>query len=204
MDMGVSCSLNACYSCNLCELAKTRKKVVLFRGDPSARVMLIGEAPGAAEDLVGEPFVGRSGKKLDNLLKRVGLNIHEDLYICNAIKCRPPKNRRPTKSEIKACRPWLEKQIALVDPLVIILAGTTAVETILGLKDGISTLRGNWQRWEGRWVMPLFHPSYLLRNPSSAEGSPSSLTFNDLIEVKKMINGSLKFHQNLDNEFLKL
>ncbi len=182
--------LSACDSCTSCVLSRTRKKVVFSRGSEKARLMLIGEAPGASEDALGKPFVGRSGKKLNFLLESVGLNIHEDIYICNAVKCRPPKNRRPTKLEMAACRPWLAKQIQLVDPLVIILAGSTAVEAILGIKGGITSLRGNWRQWEGRWVMPLFHPSYLLRNPSLNKGSPSELTRQDLLKVKKMLERS--------------
>ena len=149
---------------------------------------MIGEAPGASEDAQAEPFVGRSGRLLDQLMTSVGFDRDNDVYICNAIKLRPPNNRRPTNKELQAARPWLDQQIKLVDPAVIVLAGSTAMETILGVKGGISGLRGQWQQWNGRWVMPLFHPSYLLRNPSPDEGRPVSLTRSDLIEVRRRLN----------------
>ncbi len=149
--------------------------------------MLIGEAPGAREDELGEPFVGRSGKVLDKLFKDVGINPLEDVFICNVVKCRPPKNRRPTKEELLISFPWLNQQIELVDPWVIILSGSTAVEAVLGLKEKITSLRGVWRAWEGRMVMPLFHPSYLLRNPSKTEGGPVALTRGDLLQVKNRL-----------------
>ena len=173
--------------CECCGINQSSAQVVVSRGNPSARFMLVGEAPGAMENSIGQPFVGRSGKLLDILLKDVGIHPDRDIYICNAVKCRPPKNRRPTKDELLLSLPWLNQQIQLVDPWVIALAGSTAVEAVLGLKDKISTLRGNWQSWQGRMVMPLFHPSYLLRNPSKVEGSPFSLTLEDLLKVKKRL-----------------
>lgn len=149
--------------------------------------MLIGEAPGASEDVMGEPFVGRSGKLLDRLCLEVGINPSTDVYICNAVKCRPPKNRRPSKEELLTSLPWLIQQIKLVDPFVIILSGSTAVEAVLGIKGKISTIRGIWKPWQGRMVMPLFHPSYLLRNPSRVEGAPITLTLGDLLKVKQKL-----------------
>lgn len=174
----------ACQACVRCPLAAGRHQAVVSRGQSGARLMLIGEAPGAEEDASGLPFVGRSGRLLDQLLAEAGIDSNREAYICNVIKCRPPGNRRPTPEEIAACRPWLERQIALVDPAVILLAGATAVEGLLGIKGGISRLRGQWRPWEGRWLMPVFHPSYLLRNPSPAQGSPKWLTLQDLQEVR--------------------
>ena len=174
-------------ACDCCGVNESSIQVVVSRGNPSARLMLIGEAPGAMENKLGQPFVGRSGKVLDQLLKEVGINPHHDVFICNAVKCRPPKNRRPSKSELLSSLPWLNQQIKLVDPWVIALAGSTAVEVVLGLKDKISHLRGVWQYWEGRMVMPLFHPSYLLRNPSRWEGSPIDLTLGDLLKVNNQL-----------------
>ena len=173
--------------CACCGLSQPSPKVVVSRGNPSAHLMLIGEAPGAREDALGEPFVGRSGKILDQLFFDVGINPSEDVYICNAVKCRPPKNRRPTQDELFSSLPWLTQQIKLVDPLVIVLAGSSAVEAVLGVKDKISTIRGVWKPWQGRMVMPLFHPSYLLRNPSRVDGSPMALTIGDLIKVKERL-----------------
>lgn len=174
----------ACRACRACSLADGRQQVVVSRGDPRARLMVIGEGPGAQEDATGQPFVGRAGQLLDRMLESVAIDSNRDAYICNVVKCRPPDNRRPTSEEIAACRGWLERQIALVDPAVILLAGATAVEGLLGIKGGISRLRGQWRPWEGRWLMPVFHPSYLLRNPSPEQGSPQWLTRLDLQEVR--------------------
>ena len=177
-------SLEDCHLCTACELASTRQTVVISRGNPNADLMLIGEAPGAQEDDQGIPFVGRSGRAIDQLLREVDLDPSRDLYICNAIKCRPPNNRRPKKAELAACRPWLNLQLAAMNPKVIVLTGATAVEAILGIKGGMTQLRGQWQSWNGRAVMPIFHPSYLLRNPSKAAGAPLDLTRQDLAAVR--------------------
>ena len=183
----MSFDLDACRSCTACDLASTRQSVVISRGNPVAPLMLIGEAPGAQEDAEGRPFVGRSGRALDALLQEVGLEPDRDLYICNALKCRPPNNRRPKKGELRSCRPWLDQQLSLVNPAVIVLTGATAVEAILGIKGGMTQLRGQWQSWEGRAVMPIFHPSYLLRNPSRQPGAPWDLTRQDLAAVRQRL-----------------
>ena len=149
--------------------------------------MIIGEAPGAKEEESGKPFIGRSGKLLDKLLQNAGIDIIQDVYFCNVGKCRPPKNRRPTRIEIQENLPWLYQQIKLVNPKVIVLVGATALEAILKIKSPISILRGKWINWEGRLVMPVFHPSYLLRNPSKDEGSPMSFTKSDFLELKKKL-----------------
>ena len=176
--------LTANQLCNCCGLTKPLTQVVVSRGNPKSRLMVIGEAPGVKEDTLGEPFVGRSGKLLDQLLEEAGINPLKDVYICNAVKCRPPNNRRPSKAELNSSLPWLNQQIQLVDPWVIALAGSTAVEVVLRRKDKISDLRGVWQFWEQRMVMPLYHPSYLLRNPSRVKGGPIALTQGDLLEVQ--------------------
>ncbi len=176
-----------CEHCTACDLALTRQRVVISRGAAMAPLMLIGEAPGAQEDAMGQPFVGRSGQLLDRLLLDAGLNPEQDLYICNAVKCRPPQNRRPKRGELTACRPWLDRQIDLVDPRVIVLLGATAVESLLGIKGGMTQLRGQWLSWEGRVVMPIFHPSYLLRNPSRAADAPTALTLADLRVVQQRL-----------------
>jgi uracil-DNA glycosylase family 4 len=184
-----------CAACRRCPLAEGRRHVVISRGNAAARLMLIGEGPGADEDASGLPFVGRSGRLLDELLASAGLDRERDLYICNVVKCRPPQNRRPTASEMAACRPWLDRQIAAVDPQLILLAGASALEAVLGIRGGISRLRGQWRAGEGeglegRWLMPLFHPSYLLRNASTAEGSPRWLTSADLRQVRsRLVSG---------------
>ena len=134
-------------------------------------------------------------------MKSVGIDCQHDVYISNVVKCRPPNNRRPTKNEIDAFMPWLHQQIKLVDPLVIALAGSTAVEALLGIKQGISDLRGNWQRWKGRWVMPIFHPAYLLRNPSKKEGAPLDLTRGDLLKVRRKL---IKYNRSIVMPVLEL
>jgi uracil-DNA glycosylase family 4 len=183
----------ACAACRRCGLAEGRQQVVVSRGNPAARLMLIGEGPGAQEDAVGLPFVGRSGQLLNQLLAAAGLDSNHDAYVCNVVKCRPPENRKPSAAEMAACRPWLEQQICLVDPAVVVLVGATALEGVLGIKGGITKLRGQWRSGvdgglRGRWLMPLLHPSYLLRNPSSAEGSPRWHTLGDLQGVRRRLD----------------
>ena len=170
------------------DLTNSINKIVVSRGNPFAKLMIIGEAPGAKEEEIGEPFVGRSGKLLDKLLQNAGIDINQDVYLCNVVKCRPPKNRRPTKIEIQENLPWLYQQIKLVNPSVIVLVGATALEAILKIKSPISILRGEWIDWEGKLVMPVFHPSYLLRNPSKEEGKPMSLTKSDFLKIKEKID----------------
>ena len=182
----------SCATCRRCGLADGRQQVVVSRGNPLARLMLVGEGPGAQEDESGLPFVGRAGQLLDQMLSSVGLDSNRDAYICNVVKCRPPGNRKPTPVELAACRPWLERQIELVDPAVIVLAGASAMEGVLGVKGGITRLRGQWRQGdasvlEGRWLMPIFHPSYLLRNPSRQQGSPKWLTWHDLQDVRRRL-----------------
>jgi DNA polymerase len=183
-----------CAACRRCGLAEGRQQVVVSRGNPQARLMVIGEGPGAQEDASGLPFVGRAGQLLDQMLSAVGIDSNVDAYIANVVKCRPPENRKPTALEMAACRPWLLRQIAAVDPAVIVLTGATALEGVLGVKGGITQLRGRWQEGKGevlagRWLLPIFHPSYLLRNPSREQGSPKWLTWHDLQDVKRRLDG---------------
>ena len=182
----------ACDGCRRCGLVHSRTQVVVSRGNPRAPLMVIGEGPGAQEDEQGKPFVGRSGQLLDRMLESVGIDTNRDAYVCNIVKCRPPENRKPTALEMAACRPWFDQQIALVDPPVILLAGATAVEGLLGIKGGITKLRGQWRQGdggslEGRWLMPILHPSYLLRNASKERGSPKWLTWHDLQDVQRRL-----------------
>ena len=177
-----------CAACRRCDLAHHRQKAVVGRGNPGSDLMLIGEAPGADEDSLGLPFVGRSGRLLCALLKEAELDEDQDLYICNVIKCRPPNNRKPTLEEIRQCRPWLEEQLELVNPSLVLMAGATALKALLGIKSGISKLRGQWHEQEGRAFMPVFHPSYLLRFQSREAGSPQALTLQDLQEAKRRLS----------------
>jgi uracil-DNA glycosylase family 4 len=201
-----------CSACERCELARSRQQVVVGRGNPAARLLLIGEAPGAEEDAQGQPFVGRAGRLLEQLLAEAGLDSRRDLYIANVIKCRPPGNRKPSRTELAACRPWLDQQLALMQPELIVLLGATALEALLGIKGGITQLRGQWLQLDGSalpvdqlqkeashnnhspgrlpsiMLMPLLHPSYLLRYPSEADGSPRWHTRDDLRTVRQHLD----------------
>ncbi len=152
--------------CVACRLHETRTKVVFGVGDPDARLMFIGEGPGRDEDLQGEPFVGRAGQLLTKIIKAMGYE-REDVYIANAVKCRPPQNRDPQADEVAACRHFLVRQVELVQPEVIVLLGRSAVGAVLGLSAPLSRLRGTFREWHGTEVMCTYHPAYLLRSPSA-------------------------------------
>ena len=177
-----------CVECTSCNLSKTRKNVVVGKGNESAQVVIIGEGPGEQEDITGLPFVGRAGKMLDTALSSVDIDPVEDCYITNIVKCRPPNNRKPSAAESEACMPWLNEQINLLKPKIIILAGSTAVQSFLGINEPISKIRGQWIEKDNIKYMPIFHPSYLLRNPSKNKGKPKWLTWQDLKKVKKELN----------------
>jgi uracil-DNA glycosylase len=177
-----------CDQCDRCELGATRTHAVVSRGNPNAKIMIIGEGPGENEDLTGKPFVGKAGQLLDRVLESVKLT-EDDVFICNIVKCRPPGNRKPTKAEMNACRPYLMEQIRLVNPPIIMLAGASAIEGLFNEKAiKITQIRGTWREWEGRQCLPVFHPSYLLRNPSKEKGSPKWLMWQDIQEVKRKLD----------------
>lgn len=173
-----------CLDCKQCALSKTRTNVVFGRGNPNTKIFIIGEGPGHNEDMEGLAFVGRAGKLLDAAFQSVGIDTNRDCYISNIVKCRPPNNRKPQNEEIESCSTWLDQQINLINPKIIVLAGSTAVESYLNIKEPISKIRGKWIERDGRKVMPIFHPSYLLRNPSKEKGKPKWLTWRDLKLVK--------------------
>lgn len=175
-------------ACNNCPLHKGRTNVVFSDGSETAKIMLIGEAPGADEDKTGVPFVGRAGKLLNELLLKAGINRKEDLYIANTVKCRPPENRKPTKEEKIACEANLKKQIDIVKPKVIILCGSTAMESFINEKKlTITNARGRIFDYEDNIkLIPIFHPSYLLRKHSLEEGSPRDVTVKDLKMAKDL------------------
>jgi len=153
-------------ACRRCPLAATRTNVVFGEGDPHARLMFIGEGPGADEDRQGRPFVGRAGQLLDRMIAAMKLK-REEVYIANVVKCRPPGNRTPTPEEAMRCIGYLERQIRFVKPEVIVLLGATAATFLLKRNEGISRLRGIWQEYDGIPVMPTFHPAFLLRQESA-------------------------------------
>ena len=177
-------------ACTRCQLAKGRTKVVFGNGPVPCDLMLIGEAPGAEEDLQGFPFVGRAGQLLTQILGSVGIKRPDDIYIANTVKCRPPDNRAPLATEQAACAPYLEAQIKFVNPKIILLAGAPAVKAILKSDEPMTSLRGKWVKFPGTniSVMPIFHPAYLLRNPSKEKGKPKWLTWEDMKEVKNALD----------------
>jgi DNA polymerase len=150
--------------CAACGLHKTRTQTVFGVGDENADWMLIGEAPGAEEDRLGEPFVGQAGKLLDNMLAAIGLKRGENVYIANVLKCRPPGNRNPEPEEVAKCTPFLKQQIALVQPKLIIAMGRFAAQTLLASDASIASLRGQVFRYEGVPLIVTYHPAYLLRS----------------------------------------
>ena len=177
-----------CISCTKCSLSKGRTNVVFGRGSPKAKIFIIGEGPGQQEDEQGLAFVGRAGKMLNKSFLSVGIDTNEDCYISNIVKCRPPDNRKPKSIEVDNCMPWLNSQIELIKPKVIVLAGSTAVQSYLNINQPISKIRGKWITKGNVKYMPIFHPSYLLRNSSNEKGKPKWLTIQDLKKVKKELN----------------
>jgi len=175
-------------ACTKCPLSETRTNVVFGEGNPHASVMFVGEGPGEVEDQTGRPFVGPAGQKLTEVLASVGIK-REDVYITNVVKCRPPGNRVPTKREMEVCWPYLEAQIALIKPSLIVTLGNTPTQWLVPSAAGITKVRGTFLSWRGGIkVFPMFHPSYLLRNPSRAKGSPKYLTWLDIKQVKKWMD----------------
>jgi uracil-DNA glycosylase len=178
----------AASGCTLCPLAETRKQVVFGVGSPDAQLMFVGEGPGAQEDEQGEPFVGRAGKLLTQLIEGIGLT-RADVYIANVVKCRPPGNRDPLPVEIEACSPWLDRQLELIVPAVIMTLGNFATKLLLDTKTGITRLRGQefpFDRAGVRAVLvPTLHPSAVLRGG----GVPLAETRADFVRVKRLLEG---------------
>ena len=171
-------------ACTACGLHKSRTQTVLGVGDENADWMLIGEAPGAEEDRLGEPFVGQAGKLLDNMLASIGLRRGENVYIANVLKCRPPGNRNPEPGEVEKCTPFLKQQIALIRPKLIVAMGRFAAQTLLASDATIASLRGRVYRYEGVPLIVTYHPAYLLRTlPDKAKA------WADLLFAKKTMAG---------------
>jgi uracil-DNA glycosylase family 4 len=166
--------------CVSCGLHKTRTQTVFGVGDENADWMLIGEAPGAEEDRLGEPFVGQAGKLLDNMLAAIDLKRGENVYIANVLKCRPPGNRNPEPEEVEKCTPFLKRQIALIQPKLIIAMGRFAAQTLLASDASIASLRGRVYRYEGVPLIVTYHPAYLLRSLPD-----KSKAWADLLFAKK-------------------
>ncbi len=152
--------------CTRCKLHKGRNKIVFGDGNPKARLVFVGEAPGADEDKQGIPFVGRAGKLLTQMIEAMGLQ-RQDVYICNVVKCRPPDNRKPEDDEVSTCSPYLLRQLDVIEPKVLVCLGAVAAQTLLETTRGISQFRGEWMDWRGHKLMATYHPAYLLRNPAA-------------------------------------
>ena len=170
--------------CTRCPLHLERKHVVHTEGNRNARLMFVGEAPGADEDIQSRPFVGRAGQLLTKIIEAIGLK-REEVLIGNVNRCRPPGNRAPTTEEASTCKPYLLREIAIVQPKVIVVLGNTAMKNLLDTREGITRLRGRFQDYKGIKVMPTFHPAYLLRDPSKKRE-----TWEDL----KMVRDYLDSH----------
>ena len=150
--------------CTRCGLSRGRKNIVFGVGNPKADIMFIGEGPGADEDEQGEPFVGRAGQLLNNMIAAMGLR-REDVYIANVVKCRPPQNRAPERDEIETCSPFLMRQVDVVRPKIIVALGATAAKTLLGISDSMASLRGRLYDFRGTKLAVTYHPAFLLRDP---------------------------------------
>ena len=168
-------------SCLRCDLHRTRTKAVFGAGNPGAKLMFVGEAPGRDEDLRGAPFVGRAGQLLTKIIESIGLR-RKDVYIANVLKCRPPNNRNPFPAEILACENYLLKQIELIKPRVICALGKFAAQSLLATNEPISRLRGRFHDYRGTKLVPTYHPAYLLRNPGDKR-----LVWEDMKKIRKYL-----------------
>ncbi|MCD4749188.1 MAG: uracil-DNA glycosylase [Thermoanaerobaculales bacterium] len=168
--------------CSLCDLAAKRRKIVFGEGGAQARLMFIGEGPGAEEDKTGRPFVGQGGRILDGMIFALGLD-RSQVYIANVVKCRPPRNRDPEVEEMAACAPFLERQIELIKPEVIVALGRVAARRLTGTEKPMGALRGRWTTYRGLPLMPTYHPAYLLRNQDGKK-----LVWQDLKKVVEKLS----------------
>jgi DNA polymerase len=172
-------------ACQRCKLGATRKNIVFGVGNPNARLLFVGEGPGADEDAQGEPFVGDAGKMLNRIIAAMELK-REDVYICNVVKCRPPQNRPPESDEVSTCIPFLLRQIAAVKPEAIVALGTSAAHALLQTKVPISKMRGKFHDFHGIPLMPTYHPSYLLRTGGNSDSFWS--VWDDMTQVLRLLN----------------
>ena len=170
-------------------LANAGTNIVISRGNPKAKILLVGEAPGPQENIKGKPFVGPAGQLLDKILQAGEIDPENDVFITNSVFRMPPGDdgksfRKPNDKEIEFYRPFVFEIIRLINPLIVLMTGNVACQSVLQ-KTGITSLRGKWTELDGRWLMPIFHPSYLLRNQSREPGSPKSLMWEDIREVRR-------------------
>lgn len=178
--------IEACKKCDLCE---TRTNVVIGEGPTeNCKCVIIGEAPGEDEDLSGHPFVGRAGQLLTKILENGGGIKRDSLYVTNAVKCRPPGNKDPNTGQLTACSDFLEAQLLLLQPSVIVTLGNISTKWLLKTSAGITSIRGQWQKWRKIDLLPMFHPSYLLRQTGDAERRAKQLTWNDVKSLKAKLD----------------
>lgn len=180
-EQALTTLFNNAKICKLCSLHENRINCVFHRGSPYSELVFVGEAGGRTENETGEPFVGRSGKLLDNMIKAMGFN-RDDVYITNICRCSPPNNRKPTPQEMDACKPFLIKQLDIVKPKVIVALGATAIEGLCGKGYGVLKRRGKWEKYNNIPVLPTIHPAGCLRNPEWKK-----LVWQDLRNVLKFL-----------------
>ena len=167
--------------CDKCRLSKERKNIVFGEGPPNARLVFVGEAPGMDEDLTGKPFVGQAGKLLTDIIKAMGLT-RDQVYICNIIKCHPPRNRDPERDEIEMCLPFLETQLSLIQPEIICAIGRISAQSLVREDFKFTRERGQWQSFRGIPLMPTYHPAYLLRYPQAKKA-----VWEDMQQIMKKL-----------------
>jgi uracil-DNA glycosylase len=182
MDFNWEELIRHCEHCTRCPLCETRKHVVVGRGSRNAPMMFVGEGPGQQEDEQGIPFVGRAGQLLGHLLEALGIT-EDDYYIANIVKCRPPGNRAPNDDEANACLPYLRAQVKLIMPKIIVCMGATAAKYIIDKNVKITQIRGQWREQKGFYIMPVFHPAALLRDPSK-----KILMWEDFKKIKEKLD----------------
>ena len=173
--------------CRRCGLCQTRTNTVFGQGSVNTPLVFVGEGPGADEDASGLAFVGKAGQLLTKILSAGGIE-RESAFICNVVKCRPPGNRTPSQEEMLMCGDFLEAQLLLLRPQIVVCLGNTPLKWLLKTTEGITALRGRWFNWRGIQLFPMFHPSYLLRNDSRAKGSPKDLTWQDVQQLKARLD----------------
>ena len=180
---------NRVQNCQKCKLCEQRHNTVFGEGPvENCKVMIIGEGPGEEEDLSGRPFIGPAGQLLTKILEQGGGIPRSSVYIANIVKCRPPDNRNPEQEEMLACSEYIEAQLLLLRPKIVVAMGNISAQWLLKSKQGITKLRGQWLDWRGIKLFPMFHPSYLLRNASRAKGGPKDLTWQDIRALKAKID----------------
>jgi len=178
---GIREEIGDCERCKLCE---HRRTIVFGEGNPKARLVFVGEGPGADEDASGRPFVGRAGQLLDKIIAAIGLK-REEVYIANVVKCRPPQNRAPEPDEVATCEPFLFRQLAFIRPEVIVALGAPSFQCLVKTKEPIGRARGVWREWNGAKLMPTFHPAFLLRSPDKKRE-----VWEDMKKVRDYLIGS--------------